>query len=37
MTTPDIFLSHNREDQVVAKWFAEGLNVWNATPLEGGE
>lgn len=39
---PDIFLSYNREDQVVAARFAEafaaeGLNVWWDTALRSGE
>ena len=39
---PDIFLSYNREDQAVAKCFAdafavEGLNVWWDTALRSGE
>ena len=38
MTAPDIFLSYNREDQAVARRFAdafaaEGLNVWWDTAL----
>jgi TolB-like protein/Tfp pilus assembly protein PilF len=42
MTTPDIFLSYNREDQAVAKRFAdafaaEGLGVWWDTALRSGE
>ncbi len=42
MTTPDIFLSYNREDAAVAKRFAdafaaEGLNVWWDTALRSGE
>jgi TolB-like protein len=42
MTQPDIFLSYNREDQAVAKRFAEafaaeGLNVWWDTALRSGE
>jgi TolB-like protein/Flp pilus assembly protein TadD len=42
MTTPDIFLSYNREDQRQAKLFAEafsaaGLNVWWDTALRSGE
>ncbi len=42
MTTPDIFLSYNREDAGVAKRFAdafgaEGLNVWWDTALRSGE
>jgi TolB-like protein len=42
MTTPDIFLSYNREDQAVAKLYAdafaaEGLNVWWDTALRSGE
>ncbi len=42
MTTPDIFLSYNREDQAVAARFAEafaaeGLNVWWDTALRSGE
>lgn len=37
MTRPDIFLSYNREDQAVAKRYADtfaakGLNVWSGTP-----
>ena len=41
MTTAEIFLSYNREDAAVAKLYAdafahEGLNVWDATPEEGG-
>ena len=42
MTTPDIFLSYNREDAAAAKRFAdafarEGLNVWWDTALRSGE
>ena len=42
MTSPDIFLSYNREDQAVAKRYAdafaaEGLNVWWDTALRSGE
>lgn len=42
MTTPDIFLSYNREDQAVARRYAdafaaEGLNVWWDTALRSGE
>jgi TolB-like protein len=42
MTTPDIFLSYNREDAATAKRFAdafaaEGLNVWWDTALRSGE
>ncbi len=42
MTTPDIFLSYNREDAGTAKRFAdafaaEGLNVWWDTALRSGE
>jgi TolB-like protein len=42
MTTPDIFLSYNREDQATAKLYAdafaaEGLNVWWDTALRSGE
>jgi TolB-like protein len=42
MTAPDIFLSYNREDQAVAKRYAdafaaEGLNVWWDTALRSGE
>jgi TolB-like protein len=42
MTTPNIFLSYNREDQAVAKLYAEafaaeGLNVWWDTALRSGE
>ena len=42
VTTPDIFLSYNREDAAVAKRFAEafaaeGLNVWWDTALRSGE
>ncbi len=42
MTTPDIFLSYNREDAAVAKRFADafaaaGLNVWWDTALRSGE
>ena len=42
MTTPDIFLSYNREDQAVAKRYAEafaaeGLNVWWDAALRSGE
>jgi TolB-like protein len=41
-TTPDIFLSYNREDQAVAKRFAEafeaaGLSVWWDMTLRSGE
>jgi hypothetical protein len=41
-TTPDIFLSYNREDAATAKLFAdafaaEGLNVWWDTALRSGE
>ncbi len=41
-TSPDIFLSYNREDQAVAKLYAdafaaEGLNVWWDTALRSGE
>lgn len=40
--SPDIFLSYNREDQAVAKLYAnafaaEGLNVWWDTALRSGE
>jgi hypothetical protein len=42
MTDPYIFLSYNREDQAVAKLYAdafaaEGLNVWWDTTLRLGE
>ena len=42
MTTPDIFLSYNREDAAVARLYAdafaaEGLNVWWDTALRSGE
>jgi TolB-like protein len=42
MSTPDIFLSYNREDQAVAKRFAEafeaaGLSVWWDATLRSGE
>ncbi len=42
MTAPDIFLSYNREDQTVAKVFAEGftragMSVWWDTALRSGE
>ena len=42
MTTPDIFLSYNREDAATAKRFAdafaaEGLNVWWDATLRSGE
>ncbi|MFC0588263.1 TIR domain-containing protein [Novosphingobium aquiterrae] len=42
MTAPDIFLSYNREDQAVAKRYAdafaaEGLNVWWDAALRSGE
>ena len=42
MTTPDIFLSYNREDAAVAKRYIEafareGLNVWWDTALRSGE
>jgi TolB-like protein/Tfp pilus assembly protein PilF len=42
MTTPDVFLSYNREDAGVAKRYAdafaaEGLNVWWDTALRSGE
>jgi TolB-like protein/Flp pilus assembly protein TadD len=42
MTTADIFLSYNREDQRQAKLFADafaaaGLNVWWDTALRSGE
>jgi TolB-like protein/Flp pilus assembly protein TadD len=42
VTTPDIFLSYNREDAATAKRFAdafaaEGLNVWWDTALRSGE
>ena len=42
MTTPDIFLSYNREDAGVAKRFAdafaaEGLSVWWDATLRSGE
>ena len=42
MTTPDIFLSYNREDAAVAKRFADafaaaGLNVWWDATLRSGE
>ena len=42
MTTPAIFLSYNREDQAVAKVFAEGftragMSVWWDTALRSGE
>ncbi len=42
MGQPDIFLSYNREDQAVAKRYAEafaaeGLNVWWDTALRSGE
>jgi adenylate cyclase len=41
-TAPDIFLSYNREDQAVARRFAEGferegLNVWWDVTLRSGE
>ena len=41
-STPDIFLSYNREDQATAKLYsdafaAEGLNVWWDTALRSGE
>ena len=42
MTTPEIFLSYNREDAAVARRFAdafarEGLNVWWDATLRSGE
>ena len=42
MTTPDIFLSYNREDAAVARLYAdafagEGLSVWWDTALRSGE
>ena len=42
MTTPDIFLSYNREDAAVARTYAdafarEGLSVWWDTALRSGE
>jgi TolB-like protein len=42
VTPPDIFISYNREDQAVAKRYAdafaeEGLNVWWDTALRSGE
>ena len=42
MTTPEIFLSYNREDAAVAKRFADafaaaGLSVWWDTALRSGE
>jgi TolB-like protein/tetratricopeptide (TPR) repeat protein len=42
MTTPDIFLSYNREDAATAKLYAdafaaEGLNVWWDATLRSGE
>ena len=42
LSAPDIFLSYNREDQAVAKRYAdafaaEGLNVWWDTALRSGE
>ena len=42
MTAPDIFLSYNREDSVVARTFAEGLeregfSVWWDQTLRSGE
>lgn len=42
MGGPDIFLSYNREDQAVAKRYAdafaaEGLSVWWDTALRSGE
>ena len=42
MTTPDIFLSYNREDAAVAKRYADalaaaGLSVWWDTALRSGE
>ncbi len=42
MTTPDIFLSYNREDAATAKCFADafaaaGLNVWWDATLRSGE
>jgi TolB-like protein len=42
VTTPDIFLSYNREDAATAKCFAdafaaEGLNVWWDATLRSGE
>ena len=42
MTTPDIFLSYNREDSAVARAFAEGLeregfSVWWDQTLRSGE
>ena len=42
LSAPDIFLSYNREDQPVAKRYAdafaaEGLNVWWDTALRSGE
>jgi TolB-like protein len=42
MTAPDIFLSYNREDQAVAKRFAEsfvreGFDVWWDVTLRSGE
>ncbi len=42
LSAPDIFLSYNREDQAIAKRYAEafaaeGLNVWWDTALRSGE
>ena len=42
MTTPEIFLSYNREDSDTARRFAdafaaEGLAVWWDTALRSGE
>jgi TolB-like protein len=42
MSAPDIFLSYNREDQVMAKLFAdsfahEGMSVWWDVTLRSGE
>ena len=42
MTTPDIFLSYNREDAATAKRYAdafaaEGLSVWWDATLRSGE
>ncbi len=42
MTTPDIFLSYNREDAATAKLYAdafeaEALTVWWDTALRSGE
>jgi TIR domain len=42
LSAQDIFLTYNREDQVVARCYAEafaaeGLDVWSDTALRSGE